>query len=694
MATVIQSIVQPDEGAIKAHLELLFSWTREEYSTGVVELRFGSTGPNSSQFFNTRPDGLDDAVAFAAARSRAGDNIYVCVNPAKGSSFNGKATSDDDIEIAAWQFADIDTVEALEGLGRKLAALPPTFTVTTGTTPHRRLHVYWRLDEPVRNLTEWTQRQRGIAQTLKGDSVINPSRIMRLAGTVSFPPQHKLQRGYDVELVTLKTDFEEEREPATPEGLAAAFPATQNTITDNGLGLNSGVSPAGGQTTLQAMQRTRLEDLIEACRSDHEWHNHMIRLVAHLASKGRSSAEILAMADHITLAGYTVPETRQEMAKALQSARAKYDMPEPEDEAVEVEEEAREPADSTFELFDMDELEAMPPPSWLVHETVVDDGLTIIYGDPGAGKSFVALDMALRLTNGMDWHGAEAKETGVLYVAGEGARGIGKRVKGWRKKHGLEGVEAPFLLLPIAVELMDDKQVNKLLRTIDAAKERAGFEIGLIVIDTVSRALAGSDENGQEAMGAFVSACDKIKSHAGGALIGVHHSGKDKERGMRGSTVLLGACDASIKLSKQGDLVQLEMEKQKDAEQGKPIYLHMDKVEWVQGLEPEQSTLVPRAADAPGHADAEQLSMHSIKQAFGIIGNAWEDGKPLSSYPQAKKSGRYAATVLRRELGGSVNEWNGLIEDWLAQECLSYEVRDSKTKSRGLRVLNTPGMQK
>src|SRR5690606_12115174 len=130
------------------------------------------------------------------------------------------------------------------------------------------------------------------------------------------------------------------------------------------------------------------------------------------------------------------------------------------------------------------------------------------YGDPGADKSFIALDMAQRVAHGKDLHGTAAKATGVLYIAGEGARGLGKRVKGWRKKHEMEGVDAPFLLLPVAVQLLDEKQRAKIIRTISAAIERAGFSIGLIVIDTVSRALAGADENGQESMSAFVSACD------------------------------------------------------------------------------------------------------------------------------------------------------------------------------------------
>jgi hypothetical protein len=693
MASVVESIMQPDEPTIKAHLEVLFAPLREEYPQGLIEICYGPNKPNQAQFFNLHKDGIADATAFAASRARAGENIYVGVNPRKPQTKLAHRANDSDVEIAIWQFADIDKAESLDGLGKKLRPLPPYYTVDTGTIPHRRPHLYWLLDEPVRNLEQWTQRQSGLAAQLGGDAVINPSRIMRLAGTVNFPPPHKVQRGYRVELATIKTEFDDEREAVQPELIAAAFAApffdhSQNVV-------NTALAPIpAGQNTLQAMRSTQLHELLEACRAGTEWHNNMIRLVGHLAAKGRANAEILAMADHITLPGYTVAHTQREMMAALQSARVKWDLPEPEDKPVEQEEAAREPADAIFDLLDIDQLDALPPPSWLVHELIVDDGLSVLYGDPGAGKSFFAIDLGLRLAHGMEWHGREAHQTGVLYIAGEGARGLGKRIKGWRYKHAMDGVEAPFLLLPVAVELLDEKQRGKLLRTIDAACKRAGFEIGLIVVDTVSRALAGADENGQEAMGAFVKACDAIRHHAGGAVLGVHHSGKDKDRGMRGSTVLLGACDAVFKLSKAETLVTLKTEKQKDAEQAADLYFDMEQVAWASGLQEEQRTLVPalktKASAEIGQRD-DAISMDMIRRAFGRMADAWGAGRPLSPHPRARTEGRYAPFIFMREIGGKAEDWAALITAWLETECLAWAQTDSKSKRMGLQVLAMPG---
>lgn len=349
----------------------------------------------------------------------------------------------------------------------------------------------------------------------------------------------------------------------------------------------------------------------------------------------------------------------------------------------------------TFELLDMDELEALPAPEWLIKDLVVDDGLTTVFGDPGAGKSFVVLDMCLRLALGMDWHGAETKQTGILYIAGEGARGLGKRVKGWRKEHGKQGAKAPFMLLPVPVALLDPAQRAKLLRTIDEAMRRSGFPIGLVVIDTLSRSLAGAGENGADEMGALVASTDIVRQHTGGAVLGVHHSGKDKEKGMRGSTVLLGACDGVIRVSKDGELVTLKTEKQKDAEESAPIYMRMKKVSWPVEGDEWLSTLVPFiTVDRP--VAKEEMTDGQVIKAFAFLTGAWSEGRPLSTAPQTRNQGRYAPSVLSKSLQCSETLVSEYLTAWLENGCITIEEVDSHSKKTGLRVINTvvPGMTK
>jgi RecA-family ATPase len=633
VASVVEPIIRPDVNAIAEHLRALFDPLATEYPQGLIEISYGFPGPDHGALFGISR--IDDAVTFAAEMNADGKNVYVGVNPRKPGSKMSKRASDSDVEIAVWQFADIDKSESVEALKPKLALLP-NINVITGRTPNPRPHLYWLLDEPVHNLAEWSARQQGLAAKLGGDPVINPSRIMRLAGTVNYPTDKKMERGYRTELATLKV-FDEDERPPVPVGMFTGWcpPAKVQEALPVANGTYTPTEAAHGGAI--AGNGVNVASILQAIRSGDQWHNNVVRLVAHLATRGRTEAEILGLAASITLPGFTVDQTIREMRQALDGARRKWAI-ETDDAAV-TEEDFDRPA--TFELLDMDALENMPPPSWLIDEMISDHGLTILYGDPGAGKSFIALDMALRLSFGMDWHGTTVKPTGVLYIAGEGARGIGKRVKGWRKHHGLEGADAPFLLLPVAVQLLNAEERTKLIHTINLAKERAGSEIGLVVIDTVSRALAGADENAQNEMSAFVDGCATVQRHIGGAVIGVHHSGKDKDKGMRGSTVLLGACDSSIRVSKEEQLVTIKTEKQKDAEEASPIYMKMEVVEWAQGLEKEQSTLVPVKAERGMSTAQRTLNRQQVTMVFDEVERALKDRRPWSPYPQAERTGRY-----------------------------------------------------
>jgi hypothetical protein len=55
-----------------------------------------------------------------------------------------------------------------------------------------------------------------------------------------------------------------------------------------------------------------------------------------------------------------------------------------------------------------------------------------------------------------------------------------------------------------------------------------------LILDTLSRALAGGDENSSVDMGRLIARCDAVREMLGCTLEYVHHSGKDKSRGARG----------------------------------------------------------------------------------------------------------------------------------------------------------------
>ena len=223
-----------------------------------------------------------------------------------------------------------------------------------------------------------------------------------------------------------------------------------------------------------------------------------------------------------------------------------------------------------FTTYTLDYLRNMPPVEWLVDGLLTQHGLTVAYGQPGAGKSFLALDIAMSVAYGRPWQEQPVKQGAVLYIAGEGVGGLGKRVKAWQSYHKVE-CDAPLFVLPVAVKFSASEDIEKLLATIDSLKQK----FSLVIVDTVARSLLGEDENSSQAAGLWIAACNAIQSHAGAAVLGVHHSGKDATRGMRGSSAILGGVDAAIRVLPGDDSITVQVEKQKDAEPAEDMRLDM-----------------------------------------------------------------------------------------------------------------------
>ena len=67
------------------------------------------------------------------------------------------------------------------------------------------------------------------------------------------------------------------------------------------------------------------------------------------------------------------------------------------------------------------QVKAMPEPSWLLEEFLQSGSLSVLYGPPKVGKSFLALDWGLSIAYGCEWLDCSTGEPKpVLYIAGEG----------------------------------------------------------------------------------------------------------------------------------------------------------------------------------------------------------------------------------------------------------------------------------
>jgi hypothetical protein len=128
----------------------------------------------------------------------------------------------------------------------------------------------------------------------------------------------------------------------------------------------------------------------------------------------------------------------------------------------------------------------------------------------------------------------------VVYVALERKKLVERRARAFRKKRGLD--DLPFAIVGGVYDFRIPATAAWLADICDQVTKLTGEKVVLIVIDTLSRALAGGDENSPKDMGGIVNATAHIQT--GSHVLWVHHMPHDGDR-MRGHGALLGAMDTS-----------------------------------------------------------------------------------------------------------------------------------------------------
>jgi hypothetical protein len=197
------SSMSPDKDVIHQFLSLLTEPWKECSPKGQLELRFLAKGKSAS-IARFADDQLMDATDHIVKMNVNNLNAYVCINPIMEIFLKaGKGATDEDILRAHFAFADCDEASSAERL--KSSAPPYDFYVVTGTQPHFRCHYYWQFDQPLQDLAKWSVIQAGFAKAYGSDSCVkNPSRLMRIAGTVSYPSPSKKVKGYEIERTELR----------------------------------------------------------------------------------------------------------------------------------------------------------------------------------------------------------------------------------------------------------------------------------------------------------------------------------------------------------------------------------------------------------------------------------------------------------------------------------------------------------
>ena len=254
-------VCRADRSAMLRHLEWLTAPVAETHRELRIEIAWGApeSGPNRAKTF--RLDQIGDAVGFAVWINSKGCNVYVGATLKHADTAAKGRTRSEHAALATCLPVDMDG-SFCDG-ARKIAVIAkPQLVVITGRAPETRGQLWIRIN-PTDDITLWSEVNLRSVHFSGGDrNALGTYRLMRLAGSISFPSPQKRVRGYGVELTAARFcnapayDLREllDRFPVVPSGRPSSLSNKSNTRDGAILGNNLYDRPPVNRTNVALVQ--------------------------------------------------------------------------------------------------------------------------------------------------------------------------------------------------------------------------------------------------------------------------------------------------------------------------------------------------------------------------------------------------------------------------------------------------------
>lgn len=246
-------------------------------------------------------------------------------------------------------------------------------------------------------------------------------------------------------------------------------------------------------------------------------------------------------------------------------------------------------------------------PGWLIKGVLPQTELNVIYGISGAGKSFVALDMAAAIARGEKWRGRRVKQGRVVYICAEGVGGFRQRVMAYMQQNELRQMDLG--ILAATPNFLQKSDVRDTIKAIQAFGK-----VSLVVVDTLAQVMPGGNENSSEGMGMALNNCRGIHRATGATVTLIHHAGKDTSKGARGWSGLRAAADSEIEIVQCETQRQIRVRKMKDGRDGGVYPFNLQEV--IIGVDPD--------GDSVESCTVEHLSDDDLETSMNKLKGDWE----------------------------------------------------------------------
>jgi RecA-family ATPase len=186
-----------------------------------------------------------------------------------------------------------------------------------------------------------------------------------------------------------------------------------------------------------------------------------------------------------------------------------------------------------------------------------------MFGRSNSFKSFLAIDLGLSVASGQPWHGHAVVQGDVLFVATEGANGVGRRrIPAWFDQQKIPHVDRRAFLFPKEVRLDVPDEVSALIGAMQAAGR---FQ--MVILDIFGGTMAGSEIEDKTAR-AWVHGVQRIIRETGASIFTVAHTGWQDDTRARMHTHFWGSFDTRLKVEGNKDALtaMLTVDRHKDAD--------------------------------------------------------------------------------------------------------------------------------
>lgn len=174
----------------------------------------------------------------------------------------------------------------------------------------------------------------------------------------------------------------------------------------------------------------------------------------------------------------------------------------------------------------------------------------LLVAPSNVGKTALAVALGACVAQGKPILKMNTKRGAVLHICGEGGDGVKDRVYALLKD--VEDAE-DYLVMKSRLNLGDPTHVPELIEQLKIHLPQRQTAISMIIIDTFIHAIADLNENFSNEMSIATSGAQTIAEELDAHVLLVHHTGRDEDKGGRGSSAIRTNVDSEFTIKKDED---------------------------------------------------------------------------------------------------------------------------------------------